>query len=347
MNVAATMPTMKLRLGVKPNIANFLCCILLVFVINSKSSCSAADLEPSYISNYDVDITKPTYDEILYKHIPKYTYRKDNTSREKRQVRTNGDESFRQLNIPQIDIPFRDMATFVTEAEKSIKERLEILEPKIYQSSARQIPKSPEWFMSASSKIKVIAKNMSKVALVAEEATKYLAKRYGLNKNEITFGLPLADVRGTKLSTLCQIKVDFPCQPGKYRAYNGYCNNVQNPNWGVSNRRYLRYLPPEYADGISVPRQKKDGSFLKSPREISVAVHTDEDRPHPHLMIISAVWGEFIQHDVSHTPQMAGYLGQRLKCCNVKFEDFHPECYPIKVPENDPFYKKFDHKKSR
>ena len=117
---------------------------------------------------------------------------------------------------------------------------------------------------------------------------------------------------------------------------------MQNPNWGVSNRRYLRYLPPEYADGISVPRQKKDGSFLKSPREISVAVHTDEDRPHPHLMIIAAVWGQFIQHDVSHTPQMAGYLGQRLKCCNVKFEDFHPECYPIKVSEDDPFYKNFD-----
>ena len=51
-------------------------------------------------------------------------------------------------------------------------------------------------------------------------------------KDEVTFGLPLSDVRGTRLSTLCQIKVDFPCQPGKYRAYNGYCNNVQNPNWG-------------------------------------------------------------------------------------------------------------------
>ena len=43
---------------------------------------------------------------------------------------------------------------------------------------------------------------------------------------------------------------------------------------GVANRRYLRYLPPDYADGISVPRQRKNGSFLRSPREISVAVHT-------------------------------------------------------------------------
>ena len=112
----------------------------------------------------------------------------------------------------------------------------------------------------------------SRVALIAEEATKYLAKRYNFTSQDITFGLPLADVRGksnrtfsnievsksfakkncteifqffsvsgTDLGKECLIKVDYPCQPGKYRAYNGYCNNVQNPNWGVANRRYLRY----------------------------------------------------------------------------------------------------------
>ena len=25
----------------------------------------------------------------------------------------------------------------------------------------------------------------------------------------------------------------------------------------------------------------------------------------------------------------------------MKFDDFHPECYPIKVSENDPFYRSF------
>ena len=59
-------------------------------------------------------------------------------------------------------------------------------------------------------------------------------------------------------------------------------------------------------------------------------------------MVIAAIWGEFIYHDVAHTPQMAGYLGQRLKCCDVEFENFHPECYPIKIPNNDPFYGKFN-----
>ena len=70
--------------------------------------------------------------------------------------------------------------------------------------------------------------------------TSFFFRRYNLSKNEITFGLPLSDVRGTKLSELCEVKIDIPCQPGKYRAYNGYCNNVQNPSWGASSRRYLR-----------------------------------------------------------------------------------------------------------
>jgi hypothetical protein len=27
-------------------------------------------------------------------------------------------------------------------------------------------------------------------------------------------------------------------------------------------------------------------------------------------MAVTAIWGEFIYHDASHTPQMAGYLGK-------------------------------------
>ena len=127
-------------------------------------------------------------------------------------------------------------------------------------------------------------------------------------------------------------------QPGKYRAYNGYCNNVQNPNWGVANRRYLRYLPPDYGDGISIPRQDFNNQCLPSARQVSLSVHPDSDLPHPHLMAVTAIWGEFTYHDLSHTPQMAGFLGQRLKCCGVTFQSFHPECYPIKIPTNDSAY---------
>ena len=34
-----------------------------------------------------------------------------------------------------------------------------------------------------------------------------------------------------------------------------------------------------------------------------MSIHTDKFRPHDHLMVVSAIWGEFIHHDVSHTPQ--------------------------------------------
>lgn len=200
---------------------------IVVFFITS-SCCQEVDNSEneSFLNNLDVDLlSQPTYDQILYKIL--HAEQKEAENREKRQVK-----EFRQLTLPQIEIPFRDMASIVSEAEAAIINRFDVLEPQIYNSNARQVPKSPEWFMSASSKIKVIAKNMTKVALVAEEASKYLAKAYNLTKDEVTFGLPLSDVRGTRLATLCQIKVDFPCQPGKYRAYNGYCNNVQNPNWG-------------------------------------------------------------------------------------------------------------------
>ena len=57
------------------------------------------------------------------------------------------------------------------------------------------------------------------------------------------------DVRNTVLADQWPLEVDFPCQPRKYRAYNGYCNNVQNPRWGNANTRYLRFLPPDYSDG--------------------------------------------------------------------------------------------------
>ena len=285
----------------------------------------------------------PTYEHIL-------DYQKSHLhSRDKRQaikgssnihdvVELDDTESFHGPDVLLPEVSFRDMDNFVKEAHKTVDDRFDNLEKEIYRSSARQIPGTPEWFMAASTKTKVVAKNISRIALISEEATKYLAQKYQLTRDQITFGLPTADVRGTVLGDVCPVKVDFPCQPGKYRAYNGYCNNVQNPNWGVANRRYLRYLPPDYGDGISIPRQDNNNQFLPSARAVSLSVHSDSDLPHPHLMSVTAIWGEFIYHDVSHTPQMAGFLGQRLKCCGVTFESFHPECYPIKIPENDTAY---------
>lgn len=34
--------------------------------------------------------------------------------------------------------------------------------------------------------------------------------------------------------------------------------------------------------------------------------------------------------------RVAGFLGQRLRCCSVNLHEFHPECYPIRLPDSDP-----------
>ncbi|XP_043224190.1 uncharacterized protein LOC122382646 isoform X2 [Amphibalanus amphitrite] len=236
-------------------------------------------------------------------------------------------------------ISFRELSRDVADAVAAVDQRFDVIEPAIYNSGSRLVPGTPAWFMAASHKIKVVAKNISRIAYIAEEATKHLAEKHKLDKDQITYGLPTADVRGTVLGDSCPVEVDFPCQPRKYRAFNGYCNNVQNPKWGNSNTRYLRFLPAAYgSDGISVPRQARSGQFLPSARSVTLAVHRDGKTTHRHMNVMAAVFGEFIYHDLSHTPQMAGFIGQRLKCCDVELANFHPECYPILISENDPFY---------
>jgi hypothetical protein len=37
---------------------------------------------------------------------------------------------------------------------------------------------------------------------------------------------------------------------------------------------------------------------------------------------------------------VSGFQGRRLKCCSVNFSDFHPECFPIRLPEDDPVHGK-------
>ena len=160
----------------------------------------------------------PTYENILnYQHTHPHHHR------EKRQsikgssnihdvVELDDTETFHGPNVLLPEVSFRDMDSFVAEAQNTIDERFEKLEKEIYRSSARQVPGTPEWFMAASTKTKVVAKNISRIALISEEATKYLAQKYQLTRDQITFGLPTADVRGTILGDVCPVKVDFPCQ---------------------------------------------------------------------------------------------------------------------------------------
>lgn len=46
----------------------------------------------------------------------------------------------------------------------------------------------------------------------------------------------------------CGLKIP-PCDPKKtFRSYDGSCNNLVHPEWGVPNSTYSRLLPAHYGD---------------------------------------------------------------------------------------------------
>ncbi|XP_035230877.1 uncharacterized protein LOC118202791, partial [Stegodyphus dumicola] len=258
-------------------------------------------------------------------------YQQNEVRRFTRQVpsKRNGN---RKISPPLPRIPrisSSELGKIIDRAQAVVERRLETTEQNIYKNGIVLEPGSPAWFAAASAKTKVIAKNISRMALVSEEATRALERQFKLNKDQVLHALPTVDVRGTALEKDCPLTVDFPCRPKKYRAYSGYCNNVQNPRWGNANTAYVRYLSPEYTDNVALPRLSFKGGSLPSARQVSLTVHSDSERPHSHLTVFLAIFAEFVFHDIFHTTQTAGYRGHRIRCCGVPPNFLHPECYSI------------------
>ncbi|KAF2353932.1 hypothetical protein FHG87_015313, partial [Trinorchestia longiramus] len=169
-----------------------------------------------------------------------------------------------------------------------------------------------------------------------------VAIRYQLPKDVIVNGLPLIDTHKTIIGTVCS---DFtrprPCKVERYREISGYCNNLENPHWGTGLTTFKRFLLPEYEDGLDAPKfTSKHGHDLPSPRVVSAHVHRDEGL-HDHAITIMAVaWGQAIDHDMTLTAEtkLPG-TEEDPRCCD-KDRNF-PECLPVIVPSEDPFYSLF------
>lgn len=158
-----------------------------------------------------------------------------------------------------------------------------------------------------------------------------------MNREQITSGLPSVDLSNTAIASQCPRDGNlFSCYPGKYRSYTGHCNNVERPEWGSATMGFNRFLPPQYADGVSVPRRSSSGDDLPPSREVSLAIHQGSEVEHPHVTTLTAFFAEFVLHDIAHSAQTAGHRGHRIRCCDLPPEMMHPECYPILMRPDDP-----------
>lgn len=209
-------------------------------------------------------------------------------------------------------------------------ERYSQAERTIMNSQTHLSRDSPSWFFGASHEMTEGAQNLSRKALQIETMAVMLVEAFNMSSEQASLLLP------TVAAILCPdspsfLRVMSECKKTdvRYRTHTGRCNNPLHPTWGAALEAYVRFLRPEYEDGVSLPRTK-----LPNAREVSSKIHSGGlDLKHPHLMALTALFGQFLTHDLAHTPRMELPDGTRLKCCNVDYENFHPECFPIRAEQ--------------
>lgn len=137
----------------------------------------------------------------------------------------------------------------------------------------------------------------------------FVFSRYGLSYEEIEKGLPTIDTSKTLIREVCPpFFSGVECRPGKYRRFDGLCNNVDHPTWGATMAPFQRLVGPLFADGINAPRISITGSDLPLSRVVSRTMHPDEGY-HDHagtVMIIA--WGQFMDHDFTLTGTPLGIV---------------------------------------
>ncbi|EDW67928.2 peroxidase [Drosophila virilis] len=172
-----------------------------------------------------------------------------------------------------------------------------------------------------------------------------LARTYGLSYEEIEKGLPNIDTSKTLIREVCPpFFAGVECRPGKYRRFDGLCNNIEHPTWGATNAPFQRLIGPLYADGINAPRISVTGRDLPYSRVVSRTMHPD-DGYHDHAGTVMVIaWGQFMDHDftLTGTPLDPINRNDPEECCKRPLHRKHPYCNEIRIPDDDYFYRLFN-----
>lgn len=138
----------------------------------------------------------------------------------------------------------------------------------------------------------------------------------------------------------CPIET-HPCDPhNPYRSFSGYCNNLNNPNFGKALTTFQRLMPAAYENGINHPRVTSvTGIPLPSARLVSAMSHPDISHLHGRYTLMLMQFAQILDHDITFTPVHKGYFSSIPDCrsCDSPIT-VHPECMPIQIPDGDPFY---------
>lgn len=162
----------------------------------------------------------------------------------------------------------------------------------------------------------------------------FATRHFMRNKNKRIARICNHNMTKANVSPICK-EQSTECKIQKFRTYNGTCNNVNHPlEFGVTYRPFRRVLPADYGDNISQPRLAQNGKPLPSARTVSLEVHRPYYKDDDKFSVILAVWGQFLDHDITATALSQGVNGTSISCCK---NNTHPECFPVMLDSFDPF----------
>ncbi|XP_042882642.1 peroxidase-like [Penaeus japonicus] len=207
-------------------------------------------------------------------------------------------------------------------------------------------PRNPEYTHLQFFRTSPLAVKLSRDAITSAEAGDHLMVKFRLTPEQAGFGLQQFSVKDTIISSTCPAPPPCGEKEKYYRTIDGSCNNLDNPSWGQARTTFQRLKPPKYSDGLFRPREGRDGSPLPSARVVSISTVVDADRPQLDLTLSVMQWGQFIDHDLAHTPIFRLGNESGIECCSES-QSFidpsfrHPGCFPIEIPADDPFFGRF------
>ncbi|KAJ6637042.1 Peroxidasin [Pseudolycoriella hygida] len=182
------------------------------------------------------------------------------------------------------------------------------------------------------------ARVLAKRGFVENYMTKVIAEKYAVRKPLSRWNIGqgvLIELDTPNMAAKC----DFN---SKYRNTNGTCNNKEFPlTYGVAMQPFRRALQPDYADGISAPRRTHGNESLPSARKVSTQVHRPSYSSDPNFTVMLAVFGQFLDHDITATALNQGQGGEPIECCDQS-RAAHPECFPVEIGPNDPNFLKYN-----
>merc|ERR1719264_1774201 len=99
-----------------------------------------------------------------------------------------------------------------------------------------------------------------------------------------------------------------------------------------------RIMVPEYSNGVDELRRSVTGAPLPSARLLSTKLATDLRNTDQKHTYITMTFGQFVDHDLTHSPIMKREDNRDIDCCRSggATDAF---CAPIDIPASDPFFR--------